>query len=81
MRGSCCKIFWDGAAEPSVNVPLADFFGAMGGRTIDYQSVPMQIQHFCYMCYLPMPFSQRARFVLANDGDKDYRQSMAWGID
>ena len=79
--GLVLKVFWDGEAEPSVNVPLADFFGAMGGHTIDYQSAPMQIEHFCYMCYLPMPFSQRARFVLANDGDKDYRQSMAWGID
>ncbi|MGA2256611.1 MAG: glycoside hydrolase family 172 protein [Thermoguttaceae bacterium] len=79
--GLVLKVFWDGEAEPSVNVPLSDFFGAMGGHTIDYQSAPMQIEHFCYMCYLPMPFSQRARFVLANDGDKDYRQSMAWGID
>ena len=79
--GLVFKVFWDGEAGPSVNVPLADFFGAMGGRTIDYQSAPMQIHHLCYMCYLPMPFSQRARFVLANDGDKEYRQSMAWGID
>ena len=79
--GLVLKIFWDGEAGPSVNVPLADFFGAMGGHTIDYQSAPMQIEHFCYMCCLPMPFSQRARFVLANDGDKEYRQSMAWGID
>jgi hypothetical protein len=28
----------------------------MGGRTIDYQSALMQINHLCYMCYLPMPF-------------------------
>ena len=35
--------------------------------------LPMEIQHRCYMCYLPMPFSKRARFVLANDSDKDYR--------
>lgn len=79
--GLVLKIFWDGQAEPSINVPLADFFGAIGGRTIDYQSVPMQIQHLCYMCYLPMPFSDRARFVLANDGDKDYSQDVAYGID
>jgi hypothetical protein len=79
--GLVLKIFWDGEADPSVNVPLADFFGAMGGQTIDYQSVPMQVEHFCYMCYLPMPFAQRAKFVLANDGDKEYRRSMAWGID
>lgn len=79
--GLVLKVYWDGAANPSVNVPLADFFGAMAGHTIDYQSAPLQIQHRSYMCYLPMPFAQRARFVLANDGDKDYSQSMAYGID
>ena len=79
--GLVLKVFWDNEADPSINVPLADFFGAMGGHTIDYQSAPLAIEHFCYMCHLPMPFSQRARLVLANDGDKEYRQSVAWGID
>lgn len=80
-RGLVLKVYWDSHAEPSVNVPLADFFGAMGGRTIDYQSSPMKIEHLCYMCYLPMPFAVRARFVLTNDGDRDYSQSVAYGID
>jgi hypothetical protein len=79
--GLVLKVFWDGESEPSIAVPLSDFFGAMGGKTIDYQSAPMQINHFCYMCYLPMPFAERARFVLANDGDKDYTQHMAYGFD
>ena len=79
--GLVLKVYWDGETAPSIYVPLSDFFGAMSGHTIDYQSVPMQIEHLCYMCYLPMPFSQRARFVLANDGDKEYRQSVAWAID
>ncbi len=80
-RGLVLKIFWDGHDAPSVNVPLSDFFGAMASRTIDYQSAPMKIEHYCYMCYLPMPFAKRARFVLANDGDRDYSQSVAYGID
>jgi hypothetical protein len=33
------------------------------------------------MSYLPMPCSKRARFILANDGDRDYSQKMAYGID
>jgi D-arabinan exo alpha-(1,3)/(1,5)-arabinofuranosidase (non-reducing end) len=28
-----------------------------------------------------MPFAERARFILANDGDRDYSQSVAYGID
>ena len=75
------KVFWDDEAQPSILTPLADFFGALAGKTIDYQSAPMQINHLCYMCYLPMPFAKRARFVLANDGDRDYAQSMAYGVD
>ena len=79
--GLVLKVLWDDEAEPSIDAPLSDSFGAIGGKTIDYQSVPMQINHACFMCYLPMPFSQRARFVLANDGNKPYSQSMAYGID
>lgn len=79
--GLVLKVFWDGEKDPSIIAPLGDFFGAMGGRTIDYQSVFFQINHRCYMCYLPMPFSKHARFVLANDGDKDYDRSVAYGID
>ncbi len=79
--GLVLKIFWDDAKQPSIQVPLADFFGAIGGRTIDYESLPMQIQHLCYMCYLPMPFSKSARVVLANDGEKDYTQNLAYSLD
>jgi hypothetical protein len=79
--GLLLKVFWDGAGEPSIQVPLADFFGAIGGRTIDFQSRFVQINHFCHMTYLPMPFSGSARMVLANDGDHDYRQNVAYGVD
>lgn len=79
--GLVLKIFWGDEKKPSINVPLSDFFGAIGSKTIDYQSLPMQINHRCYMCYLPMPFSRRARFVLANDGDRDYSRSVAYGVD
>lgn len=79
--GLVLKVLWDDETEPSIQVPVSDFFGAIGGKTIEYQSAPMQINHRCYMCYLPMPFSRRAQFVLANDGDRDYSRSMAYGID
>jgi Protein of unknown function (DUF2961) len=75
------RVFWDDESEPSILAPLSDFFGAVGGKTIDYQSAPIQINHFCYMCYLPMPFAKRARFLLSNDGTNDYEQSVAYGID
>lgn len=79
--GLVLKVFWDDATYPSIDVPLSDFFGAMAKRTVDYQSLPMQINHSCFMCYLPMPFSKRARFVLVNDGNRDYSQKIAFGLD
>jgi hypothetical protein len=79
--GLVLEVFWDDAAEPSIRVPLWAFFGAFERKTIDYQSLPMQINHYCYMSYLPMPFSRRARFVLLNDGDEEYARSVAYGID
>jgi hypothetical protein len=79
--GLVLKVFWDDETQPSIQVPLSDFFGAIGGRTIDYQSALMQINHSCFMSYLPMPCSKRARFVLANDGARDYSQKVAYDID
>jgi len=80
-EGLVLKIFWDDATNASVNVPLADFFGALGSKTVEYQSAAMQINHACFMSYLPMPFSANARIVLANDGSRDYSQKIAYGID
>lgn len=79
--GLVLQAFWDDETEPSIRAPLSDFFGAMGGKTIEYQSAAMAINHGCFMCYLPMPFSARARLLLTNDGDRDYSQSVAYGVD
>ena len=79
--GLVLKVYWDDSREPSVRVPLWNFFGAFQQKPIEYQSLLMQINHYCYMSYLPMPFSRRARFVLANDGDVVYSHSAAYGVD
>jgi hypothetical protein len=79
--GLTLKIFWDEQKEPSVWVPLWDFFGAMDRTPIEYQSALLQLNHRCFMSHLPMPFARRARFVLANDGDVRYSRSVAYGID
>ncbi len=61
--GLVLKVYWDDAKEPSINVPLADFFGVFAGKTIDFQSRLISVNHLCYMSYLPMPFSRRARVM------------------
>lgn len=79
--GLLLEVFWDDETNPAIKIPLADFFGAVGGKEIDYQSALLQVNHACFMSYLPMPFSKRARLVLANDGDHDYSQKVAYGVD
>ena len=79
--GLVLKVYWDDATEPSIRVPLWAFFGVFNHQPIDFQSLPMQINHYNFMCYLPMPFSRRARWVLANDGDEEYVRPVAYGID
>lgn len=80
-RGLVLEAFWDGEQQPSILVPLPDFFGAIEGQTVDYQTPLMQINHYDYMCDLSMPFSKAARLVLVNDGDHEYSQAIAYGID
>src|ERR1700722_19577203 len=79
--GLLLEVFWDDEKYPAIKIPLADFFGAVGGKEVDYQSALLQVNHSCFMSYLPMPFSKRARLVLANDGDRDYSQKVAYGVD
>lgn len=79
--GLTLKVYWDDQKEPSVWVPLWDFFGTLDRTPIEYQSALLQLNHRCFMSHLPMPFSRRARFVLANDGNVQYSHSVAYGID
>jgi hypothetical protein len=78
--GLVLRVYWDGSDRPSINVPLWEFFGNFNRESIDYSSLPMAVNHWNNSCYLPMPFSKRARFAIYNDGDKIYSRGVAFGI-
>lgn len=80
-EGLVLRIYWDGADYPSVNVPVADFFGSIAGRPIEWNSKYLTLQHNCHQCWFPMPFSKGAKVVLANDSDHSYTGGMAWNFD
>ncbi len=65
LRRIALKMFWDGEAEPSVSVPLGDFFGN-GFEKRHYAALPMGVSSGGFYCYLPMPFSRHARIVAVN---------------
>jgi len=71
-RGVVLEIWFDGADEPAVMCPLADFFGdGCNGQGMDFTSKFIECAPWNYNCYFPMPFKSSARVTLRNDTDKN----------
>jgi hypothetical protein len=60
------RAYWDDEPTPSVEVPLADFFGVGFGAWRDYVSAPLAMTSGGYNSYWPMPFRRRARITVEN---------------
>ncbi len=82
-RECLLRITWDNARRPSVRVPLGDFFCLGHGIVNSYQSLLFsastqfnnQFDKGCALnCYVPMPFRERARVELVNEGSDPQRQ-------
>ena len=75
------RMYWDGAAEPAVEAPLGDFFGAGFGLRREIKSVPMQVESGDgYNCFWQMPFFKHAKITVTNEGDKNLN-SLYYHID
>jgi hypothetical protein len=65
------RIFWDGNAKPSVEVPVGDFFGLNLGDYFVYQSAFLNCSSVKALnCYFAMPFKQSAKVSVTNEGQK-----------
>ncbi len=71
------RIWWDGRKEPSIDAPLALFFGAgtlynRDNREYLVKAFPVNIrfdkEKVRLSCYFPMPFFKSARFELTGNG-------------
>lgn len=72
MRCIILRIYWDGQEQPSVEVPMGDFFGLPHGVNRDLQSEYIQVNAgTAYNCWIPMPFRKHARITVENDGEHD----------
>jgi hypothetical protein len=68
------RMYWDNASDPSVEVPLGDFFGAGFGLRNEIHSIPVLVEGGDgYNCYWPMPFKKAAKITVNNDGKKAAR--------
>ena len=65
LRRVALRMYWDDEVNPSVNVPLGDFFGNGFGKN-HYVSLPMGVSSGGFYSYWPMPFGERARVVIDN---------------
>ncbi len=82
-RECLLRFTWDGARQPSVVVPLGDFFGLGHGLVNSYQSLFFsastrwnnRFNVGCALnCHLPMPFRTGARVELVNQGEEPHLQ-------
>jgi hypothetical protein len=69
LRGLRLQISWDGAKDPSVDVPLGYFFGHADyghANETHFNSLLLGVTHSeAYVCF-PMPFSRGAKIRLIN---------------
>jgi hypothetical protein len=70
LRNVALQIRWDQNAQPSVNVPLGDFFGSVWQRT-RYGSACFGMSNDTFVARFPMPFAKQADILLQNSGDQE----------
>ncbi|MCX8157043.1 MAG: DUF2961 domain-containing protein [Verrucomicrobiae bacterium] len=71
LRGLVLRAWWDNQPHPSIECPLGDFMGLAHGKVSAHQSAVHSLGPSAGMnIWLPMPFTQRARFTLANESGK-----------
>ena len=82
------RITWDEEAAPSIDAPVALFFGAgtlynRDDREFLVKAFPVHIrfdaERVHLACYFPMPFARRARIELVNAGTKAVKE-IRWAV-
>lgn len=67
MRALSLAVYYNGRAEPSVHVPLLDFFALPLGRAAPYASALTSAQEGRgFNAYFPMPFREGVRIEITN---------------
>ncbi|MDE0856444.1 MAG: DUF2961 domain-containing protein, partial [Nevskia sp.] len=68
MRALRLEVFYNDLAEPSVSVPLLDFFGLPHGRLAEYYSALASVHEGRGLnSHIPMPFGQSIRVEFSNE--------------
>lgn len=73
------RFWWDGEDQPSVDVPLGDFFCNAFHRR-EFSSLAVAYLDGAYICRFPMPFAKSARAEIRNDSSLDVSMSVDWRL-
>lgn len=72
LRRILLRMYWDGEEEPSVEVPIGDFFGS-GFEYKHHTPMFVGMSSGGYYSYFPMPFNKKARIEVVNQtGEEIY---------
>ncbi|WP_276484431.1 glycoside hydrolase family 172 protein [Paraflavitalea pollutisoli] len=73
-RFSILRFYWDDEKEPSVEVPVGDFFGMGWGSYAPLNSLAVTVNPgSAFNSYWPMPFRKKCRITLENIAAEDMR--------
>ena len=74
LRALKVEMFWDDAETPAVQAPFGDFFGAVMGQLIPFESAILASpEGRSFVSYIKMPFRKSAKIVITNESEKDLR--------
>lgn len=72
LRQMVVRAFWEGQEHPSIECPLGDFMGSSHAKANSYQSAAHSTGiNSAFNFWLPMPFNDRARITITNEGQND----------
>ncbi|MBD3226926.1 MAG: DUF2961 domain-containing protein [Candidatus Lokiarchaeota archaeon] len=80
LRRVLIRIYYDDEEEPSVEVPLGDFFGVGFGRYVHYHSKYLGMTSGGFFSYIPMPFRESCQVEIVNTHRKRAIQSFYGAI-
>jgi hypothetical protein len=71
-RACVLRFYWDDESDPSVEVPLTDFFAVGHDLFAPVDSLPVVVNPMAALnCFWPMPFQSRARVTFTNELDRE----------
>ncbi len=72
LRSLVIRAWWEDQAHPSVECPIGDFMGFAHGKVMPYFSAAHSLGRNAGMnIWLPMPFTERAKITLTNEGKEN----------